>query len=734
MHQPPRRLDLSSQQDTVLVCAVATVLVIRLQLWVTNYPQLGGGKLHIAHLLWGGLLMLVSIGLLLSYHGPRVRRVAAVLGGIGFGFFVDELGKFITADNDYFFKPATGVIYVVFILLFFLTRWLRRRHDLNPRESLVNAAGMVGEAALHDLDAREQRQALELLNAADPADPLVAPLRELLARLESLPVRPPGRMTRAARWIRRHYYAVIERPWFPRLLRVVFTVLALVSLLAVLGLVFDFVVFARGTKINLSVTDAFGRLDHISFTGWVNVASALVAAVLLWIGVVRLGESRLDGYRWIERALLVSICLVQVFLFVQSQFLAVLGLSIEVILLVTVKAMMRAELKLAERQRAQPLPVGPQALAAATRATGAALVLALALGLAFAPVAGAKRITVAVVGDSVQEGFTAADYANDFASIDPPRAGLTPVLRQILAGQTGARPGTGFIPAHPALWKLSGDWLETGYGFGTAGPFGASGYGFETTDASATATIDVAEPDVAVLYWRGPGGGTFTVAAGGRTWPIDTSASRPDGGGETWLHLPGRAGTVTIGGPADGRLIRFTGLLARRPAPRHAIQYEVSNLAHAGRRAGEDITPANRQAYERLRIDLTLIMSGTTDEMTSDYIGGSRWIKDYDGGLRYRARVARRTGRCVIVPPAPLPVKTWIQHAYFRVGKRVAREEHCTFAHLLSQVWPSSKASIAKHLTTEGIHPTRAGYVRISRALVPAITRELGLKHIDGRR
>jgi lysophospholipase L1-like esterase len=64
----------------------------------------------------------------------------------------------------------------------------------------------------------------------------------------------------------------------------------------------------------------------------------------------------------------------------------------------------------------------------------------------------------------------------------------------------------------------------------------------------------------------------------------------------------------------------------------------------------------------------------------------------------------------------------------------VAREEHCTFAHLLSQVWPSSKASIAKHLTTEGIHPTRAGYVRISRALVPAITRELGLKHIDGRR
>ena len=140
MHQPPRRLDLSSQQDTVLVCSVATILVIRLQLWITNYPQLGGGKLHIAHLLWGGLLMLIAVGLLLSYHGPKVRRAGAILGGIGFGFFVDELGKFITSDNDYFFKPAAGVIYVVFVALFFVTRWLRRRGELTPSDLGLAAA------------------------------------------------------------------------------------------------------------------------------------------------------------------------------------------------------------------------------------------------------------------------------------------------------------------------------------------------------------------------------------------------------------------------------------------------------------------------------------------------------------------------------------------------------------------------------------------------------------------
>src|SRR3954447_23150244 len=106
LRHPTRDVDFVSLLETFLVCSVTTILVIRTQLWATNYPQLGGGELHIAHLLWGGLLMLIAVGVLLSYMGPRILRAGAVLGGIGFGFFIDELGKFITADNDYFFKPA----------------------------------------------------------------------------------------------------------------------------------------------------------------------------------------------------------------------------------------------------------------------------------------------------------------------------------------------------------------------------------------------------------------------------------------------------------------------------------------------------------------------------------------------------------------------------------------------------------------------------------------------------
>ena len=37
-----------------MVVAVATILIVRSILAATGWPQLGGGKIHFAHLLWGG--------------------------------------------------------------------------------------------------------------------------------------------------------------------------------------------------------------------------------------------------------------------------------------------------------------------------------------------------------------------------------------------------------------------------------------------------------------------------------------------------------------------------------------------------------------------------------------------------------------------------------------------------------------------------------------------------------
>lgn len=45
-----------------------------------------------------------------------MQRLCALIGGIGFGLFIDELGKFITRDNNYFFQPTIGLIYAVFAI------------------------------------------------------------------------------------------------------------------------------------------------------------------------------------------------------------------------------------------------------------------------------------------------------------------------------------------------------------------------------------------------------------------------------------------------------------------------------------------------------------------------------------------------------------------------------------------------------------------------------------------
>lgn len=84
---------------------VATVLVTRAALEAAGYPQIGNGTLHVAHVLWGGLLMAVALVMAVSFVGPAIRPPVAFVGGVGFGLFIDEIGKFVTQDNDYFYEP-----------------------------------------------------------------------------------------------------------------------------------------------------------------------------------------------------------------------------------------------------------------------------------------------------------------------------------------------------------------------------------------------------------------------------------------------------------------------------------------------------------------------------------------------------------------------------------------------------------------------------------------------------
>src|SRR5829696_8169223 len=153
---------------------------------------------------------MLAIGALVTYLGRRVRVPAAIVGGAGFGLFIDELGKFITSDNDYFFRPAAALIYVLFLGLFFAARGLSRRRPMASAEYVANALDLAADAVSRDLDEREKQRALEMLDRADPHDPVVGPLRRMLAELDALPVRGLRMYTRWARLVGRGYRSLIR--------------------------------------------------------------------------------------------------------------------------------------------------------------------------------------------------------------------------------------------------------------------------------------------------------------------------------------------------------------------------------------------------------------------------------------------------------------------------------------------------------------------------------------------
>jgi hypothetical protein len=324
-----RSVEIGELLDTFLVCAVTMILVIRLQLYLTNYPQLGGHGLHIAHVLWGGLLMMVAIVIAVSFITRTARQVSAVLGGLGFGFFIDELGKFITEDVNYFYKPTAALIYIIFIAMWLSFRALQRYRGFSQLEYLVNSIEFAKEAAVRGLDESELRRAQQLLALADQSDPMVAPLREVLREAEAAPAREPVAIERAVFRLRDTYRRIVELPRFRFVIGLVFCGLALGSL---------------GEVITLAA--ATGDRNHLSFIELASIASSVVSGAFAAVGVFRLrGGDRMAAYAMFERSVLVTIFVTQVFAFAHSEFSAVFGLGLYLLLWVTLRYAIGVERK-----------------------------------------------------------------------------------------------------------------------------------------------------------------------------------------------------------------------------------------------------------------------------------------------------------------------------------------------------------------------------------------------------
>lgn len=310
-----RNLDGFFFRENFLVASIVTIFVIRIFLKITHYPQLNGAGLHIAHLLWGGFFMLVALIVLFSFLGRGMLTLSSVLAGVGFGAFIDELGKFITSDNNYFFQPTVALLYVVFISLYILSKILSRQRVISEKEYLVNALEMVEEAVISDLDSDEKKRALFYLQKSDQRDPLVVDLKVFFKRLVDFEV-PPSRFVQMRGYIASLYSKASKAGFLSR------------GLVAIVIVQSVFTILSVGVDTYLS--------PKISFTHGGEVVSAFVASLCMLIGFFNINKSKITAFKWFKVGVLVSLLVTQFFAFYQEQFRALIILAINILLLTIV--------------------------------------------------------------------------------------------------------------------------------------------------------------------------------------------------------------------------------------------------------------------------------------------------------------------------------------------------------------------------------------------------------------
>ncbi len=318
-----RRVTAVRDFQLFFISSVATILIVRSILAATGWPQLGGGKIHFAHLLWGGLGMLIAFILFMAMEGRLWRQLATLSAGIGFGLFIDELGKFITSDNDYFFRPAVAIMYVVFVVLFFVFRWLGRVDNISPQSALVNAFDFGKEAVLRDMDQSDKDEALWLLRRAGTDNRIVDSLSDMLAAMPPA-AKGPNPLLKAKRSLRRTYDGLIRRRWFTRVVTGWFIVTSVVALLA------PIIVDKTPTQL--------------TFAQMGGLVSGLLTGAFVAAGILSWRRSKLRAFRWFERGALVSILIGEFFSFYQDQVAAVFGLLWLLLTLAVIQSMIAAEL------------------------------------------------------------------------------------------------------------------------------------------------------------------------------------------------------------------------------------------------------------------------------------------------------------------------------------------------------------------------------------------------------
>lgn len=333
---PVRREGAQTYLLLTLIAFGVSVALTRLVLQLSGYPQLTSGDLHLAHVLWGGLLLFAAALLPLVLANRWVYTAGALLAGIGVGLFIDEVGKFITRTNDYFYPAAAPIVYVFFLLTVLLYLQVRRPGRKDSRTELYAALDGLEEVLDRDLEPGERRALEARLSAIahDPDRPEMTRLaRELLHFLRAdLPIEAeesPDLLERLEAHLER-----LEREWLTR--RRLRMLLAAGWLGLAVYMIFS-AVEDLAHLIGGEPSVVWSRLPEVlrraDVEPWNALLQAAVAALLIAaLAALLIGRERL-AQRLATYGLLLALAVVNLFVFFYDQFSTILPATLELLLL-----------------------------------------------------------------------------------------------------------------------------------------------------------------------------------------------------------------------------------------------------------------------------------------------------------------------------------------------------------------------------------------------------------------
>jgi hypothetical protein len=302
--------------ENVVVGFALAVVSIRVYLLISPMPILLVNGIHVAHMLYGGILLFIANIMTLLYKDDLTAWVASWLLGIGMGFFVDEIGKFISLDNDYYFQFALPLIYLVFLGLVTALILVRKRQKLTPLERVQQAWSSLHEGlagSISELDFKNLDQEIKRITKKEDSkySPFLKPMKKLEKMVEKNVVDNSG-------WsylVNRDKAKIFARK------------LVAVTLIRVL---ITFLVIGRLFRIGYLILGALTTTDlfNIPFSFFAETIALTGFLGGLWLMVFR----KHKGFKLAKAMLLFSIIFLGVLNLYNDQFEAILIVGLDIIL------------------------------------------------------------------------------------------------------------------------------------------------------------------------------------------------------------------------------------------------------------------------------------------------------------------------------------------------------------------------------------------------------------------